>query len=302
MRAKYFFLINLFTFSVAFSQKIFVSHSLLLTTSFPKKFKFVVSYSANINSEIEISKKTAIIPFVDLKISLFHNYLGTSVLKHHNSFISSNLALSYGGFLSAEKRQTSTENNPAYIIQPIYSSIFANSFKNKYNYSLGCGTTYMFQKGRTPIITQKIGNVMLAIRNFYLTYYNDGGPVLSMFGDKEDRFWTGGVTLGYNVKNLHNFEINFDKFTGFTKNAFEVSGLLFNDTVIYKDIEETSYNSGKYSFKYFNRDSGLAGAVNFWNKKSDLQDWLHLNATNNPYHPKIEKFYFDIEMAKIYFK
>lgn len=290
-------------------QKVDLSQSLIVSASFPKKFKFKISYSANISSDLRLFNQTAVIPFIDLKLSLFHNHIGTSVFKEFNSTLFPNLAFSYGAFLSTGERAGEKEDTrwERYQIQPVFTSGFANSFRNTYRYSLGLGTTYLWQQGgknkygqRTKAIMQKIGNVMLGTGHFYLTYYNDGGPFLSLFGDKEDRYWTGGLAIGYNLPDNHSIEVNYDKYTGFTENAFQVSGLFFNDNVVYKDLLETSFNTGKYGFRYLNRDLGLAGAINLWNTKRDFQDWLHLNISNNPYHPKLEKFYLDVEMTKIY--
>jgi len=288
-----------------YSQSVIASHGISISAAFPKKLRVLVSYDLHLRSHINIHKEVAATPIVDIKVSLFRKHLGSSVLKIYSAPLYANIALSYGTLLSYKYRVNETKG-----IIPVYTSIYHNSFNNSLLYNIGFASTHMCQLAITSnknlekkILDQKIGNFMLGIGDFYLNYYNDGGPVLEHFGDREDRYWTGGVTIGFLLreeKNIHQVEVSFDKFTGFTKHAFEATGLLNINNVIYKDIEQFSYNSGRLALKYLNHGTGLGVSGNIWNLPFDLQDWLHRDVSNNPYHHKVEQPYFDVEAYKVF--
>jgi len=94
--------------------------------------------------------------------------------------------------------------------------------------------------------------------------------------------------------------VAFDKFTGFSRHAFEATGLLYVDNVIYHDLEQFSYNTGRLAIKYLNHQLGFGASANVWNIPFDLQDYLHRDVSNNPFHHKIENEYFDLEVYKWY--
>ena len=281
------------------AQNFMIENSIKCSVFFGNKFKFNISYDINLKSEIGLTKDHAITPFLDLKISFYRNYLGSSVIPLYSSWINGNVALTSGSYYS----YLTKIDNPETI--QIFSSAFANSLSSSYWNNIGIGTTYIYIFGageNTYSRYQRVGNVFLSSNNLYFNYLNDGGPLLNLFGDNEDRYFTGGGTLGLNTvinNEKHLFEISFNDFTGFSKDAFEASGLLFIDNIVYKDIKEESYNTSTFSIKYINKTRNTGMSVNFWNPRTDIQDWIHKNISNDPYHYRSEKFYIDYEL--IYF-
>ena len=83
--------------------------------------------------------------------------------------------------------------------------------------------------------------------NFSFSYYNDGGQPISFLrlGDREDRYWTGGMSLALKFHNSlfggpQEFIVSFDKYTGFTPYNFELSTILYIDQVFYRDVRTRS--------------------------------------------------------------
>jgi hypothetical protein len=295
---------SLILFLILFSNPIYsqfnTEQGLKMSLYFGRKFKCLVAYNLNISYGIPVNsiESHAIVPFVDLKFSVNRNHLGSSVLHKLDKGIDGNISCTTGGYYASNKIEVDEDYN--YI--PIFSPSMISAFSSTYRTNIGAGSTFLYQfstygKKRTAI--QSIGNVFVSIDNFYFNYYNDGGPVLGWFGDKNDRYWTGGLTAGYIFDREHQFEISFEKYTGFIKDAFEATNLLFVDNVVY-DSDQFRRNSGRLAFNYTNNKLDAGISANIWNFKFDLQDWIHRNITNNPYHYKLEKTYFDFEIYKIY--
>lgn len=303
---RYLILLLLFLLGqVAYTQSVQAAQGLSISVAFPKKLRINVTYDLHLRSHIGVFDDFALTPLADLKVSLFRNHMGASLLKKYRAPLYANVSLSYGGLLSYDQRAEGIEG-----IVPVYTTIYHNAVNNSYRYNAGFASTQMFQFGLTSkpdihrrMLHQQLGNFMLGVDDVYLTYYNDGGPVLSYFGDQEDRYWTGGLTIGCLVRNrgeIHQLEVAFDKFTGFSRHAFEATGLLYVDNVIYHDLEQFSYNTGRLAVKYLNHTLGFGASANVWNIPFDLQDYLHRDVSNNPFHHKIEHEYFDLEVYKWY--
>ena len=283
-------------FNSGYSQETKFSHSLKTSIFFGNKFRFIVSYGVNVGRHIKISNPNAVTPFLDLKINLYRNFLGSSVIPEYNQFMNGNIAFTGGIYYNNELSPPTDEDQ--YV--PIFASSFANTLNSSYKTNIGISSIYVYQfgfgKNGNYSETQRIANIFASVHGAYLNYYNDGGPVLKYLGDVEDRYWTGGLAFGYIGKikdDMHAFEASFDKYTGFIKNAFEATGLLYVDNVIYKDLKEVSYNTGKYSLSYTNLSNNIGASFNIWNSKLDFQDRLHRDVTYNPYHHKLEKPHFD---------
>ncbi|MCB0661465.1 MAG: hypothetical protein KDC24_01900 [Saprospiraceae bacterium] len=300
MKKNKLFLLLLFL-SLSFgakSQQVDWGHGITMSVSFPQKFRFIVSYNVNAQTSWRFSDGVGFNPILDAKVSIFKNHLGSSVTRTFAKWLNANIALSYGGVFSGKERHSES-------FLPIFTTTYANALNNRYKWNFGFSTSYIFHLGLVDkhVPTQKLGNLLVSAGDLYLVYYNDGGPVLKFFGDGEDRYWTGGIGIGYthwDNGNRHQFEIAFDKFTGFEKHAFEATGLLFIDNVIYKDLEQISYTTGRTSFKYLNYQYGVGVSANIWNLPFDLQDLLHRDVSNNPYHHKIENQYIDAEFYKFF--
>ena len=324
-RATLLLLALLLTAGTAPAQDAVVAQRLNVYVSFPKKLRVNVSYAVNVRSPVPIFKNVALTPFVDVKVSLFSNHLGGSLLRQYRSRLYANLTFSYGGLASLAEAA-------APRLVPVFTTTYANPLNTEYLYNAGAATSYTFQLALLPpgdrqaegadpgsnltaagtdatigparrLLRQKVGNVMLSVGDVYLNYYNDGGPGLKYLGDGEDRYWTGGGTLGALIRrhgDIHQLELAFDKFTGFSEHAFHAMGLLFVDNVLYHDTEQLGYNAGRIALRYFNHGVGIGGSINRWNTAFDFQDFIHREISRDPYHPKIESPYVDVEIFRGY--
>lgn len=299
---KKIFFLFLFFCSILRGQELQFQHGIAFSFYFGNEFKYILAYNPNVYFPIKTFDDQAVIPMVDFKISLYNNNLGNSVLSSFRNTLNINLALSPTLLYSFEK---ASAQNPGFI--PIFSSTFAGQSFSPYNYNIGFSTVYIRQLGVGKVKTyhkkQRLGNLIFSLKNIYINYYNDGGPVNKWFGDREDRFWTGGMVLGYKFlsqNSVHHISLSFDKYTGFVKHAFEAAGLLHTDNVLYADPVETSYNSGKYSLRYWRPDAYFGGAINWWHTPFDFQDFLHRDVSSDPYHMKLRKKYIDFEIFGTY--
>ena len=286
----------------AVAQDIEVVHGVSISYGFPKKSRILVSYNAYLRSHLEINDDFAFTPFLDVKVSLFRNHLGGNLKKRFSPMAYLNTSFTFGNLLSYDK----VENGELNYIST-FTSTYHNTPNNRYQMNVGVGSTrsIQFALGRTsgssivdPVLSQQVSNVMLSIHDFYLTYFNDGGdPLSSYFGDGKDRFWTAGLSLGYFLnynEELHQIELSFDQFTGYNKFSYETAGLLHVNNVLYSDLEQFGYNTGRVSLKYLNQTSQIGGAVNLWNV--GIQDMIHQYVTRSPFHSRIENRYVDFEL------
>lgn len=297
------FFISVFIFGQAIGQNVQLSHGIQFSLFFGGKLKFLASYNSNINYGLGIHDDYDMVPFADLKISICKGHLGSNVITR-NFEIDGNFNLSIGSYLGYE----SIENDEKTFL-PIFSPSMLHSFNGSHNYILGFHSTYIMQfNTHKPPLYQRVGGAFVSTPYAYLNYYNDGGPLLKYLGDKKDRYWTGGMSIGGIIRDkdrhIEIVEINFEKYTGYAKEAFEISDYLFIDNVIPKDpqFQETTRNKGKFGFKYFKTKQNFGLSLNLWNRKDDFQDFIHERITNNPYHRQIEKPYIDIEILKAFTK
>ncbi|MBK6365535.1 MAG: hypothetical protein IPL63_09830 [Saprospiraceae bacterium] len=291
----------MFSFPMS-SQNLVFQNGISFSLYFGNEFKYLLSYNPNLSYPLEIGTNQAIIPMADLKISFYNNNLGSSVLKSFRNHFFINMAFSPTLSYSFKR---ATSDLPGYI--PIFSNTFTGFTNTDYDNNIGISTTYIFQGGYGKVKkyerSQRLGNIFVSSRYVYLNYYNDGGPVNKWFGDKEDRYWTGGGAVGFKYFNkgeIHYLSLAFDKYSGFIKNAFEASGLLYSDQVMYKNPLETSYNSSKYTLRYVNPGRNFGAAVNWWDTPFDFQDFLHRDVSSDPFHFKLRKKFVDFEIMAVH--
>lgn len=284
------------------AQDLEVVHGISISYGFPKKSRILISYNAYIKTHLEVKKDFAFTPFLDVKVSLFRNHLGSNLKKKYSPMAYLNTSFTFGNLISVDKVDNGELN---YI--STFTSTYHNTPNSEYQYNFGLGSTrsIQFALGRrsgstvsSPILTQQVSNVMLSIHDFYLTYFNDGGdPLSSYFGDGKDRYWTAGLALGYFLnynEEIHQMELSFDQFTGYNKFSYETAGLLHVNNVLYSDLEQFGYNTGRVSLKYLNHTNQVGGAINLWNV--GIQDMIHKYVTSSPFHSRIEKRYVDFEV------
>ena len=300
---KWMLLIFLFYSFSADAQKLKFQHGFSVSLYFVNELKYLIAYNPNISYPIEVANNQAAIPMLDMKIGLYNNNLGSAVLKEFRNKMHLNVAFSPTVSYSFTK---ATAYNPGYI--PLFSNTFPGFTNTEYDNNIGFSVVYIWQynfggKLKERDVTQRLGNLFVSTKYAYINYYNDGGPVNKILGDKEDRFWTGGGSIGTKFthkRELQYVMLTFDKYSGFNKNAFEASGLLYTDNVNYADMKETVYNSGKYSLKYFNPSLNFGASINHWNTTFDFQDFIHRDISSSPYHFKLKKAYLDFEIIGFY--
>ena len=285
--------------TTAIGQDIDVNQGISISIAFPKKLRIMVSYNVNFSTHLELSNATAITPLVDVKVSLFRNHIGNNVLKTYTDLFNGNVAVTYGAMYSMANRD-SLET----YFYPTFASVYHSSARSKYKSNIGIArtTSFHFPVGNNANIERKlmyqnVNNVMMNFKHFYASYFNDGGDPLSSFiGDGKDRYWTAGLTLGYIIdaeRNPQQLQLAYDQFTGYSKYAYEASGILFVDNVYYSNYEQFGYNSSRVSLKYTRPIDNWGVSLQRWNLP--IQDIIHRDVTKSPYHSRIEGRYYDIE-------
>jgi hypothetical protein len=79
-------------------------------------------------------------------------------------------------------------------------------------------------------------------------------------------------------------ELSFTKFTGYTKNAFEVSNNLDLAFVNYNNKEAKYYNKSLWTLNISNPEKGMGININRYNSTEwDIQHLIHFSIYN-PYH------------------
>jgi hypothetical protein len=179
-------------------------------------------------------------------------------------------------------------------INPLYyfSDFVFPSLINPFDVSLSFGTNFILSTSR---MHQRIGFFNLNLKRAQVTYYNDGGPILSwpVFGDGEDRFYTGGLVLSYHGKTQDGInlgELSYHKFTGYAKDAFQVSNILHLYSVNYADNKQQNFNKSVWSVNLANPNKGYGLKFQAFNSaKWDFQHFIHFNsfwAYHTVEHPK----------------
>ncbi|WP_288906424.1 hypothetical protein [uncultured Flavobacterium sp.] len=174
-----------------------------------------------------------------------------------------------------------------------YFSDFAiPSLQNPYNYSASLGTNFAFTTDGNKSF-QRIGFLnFLFGEGVQFSYYNDGTPFqYTKTGDGKDRYYTGGGILSYSHGNgqltsfkSYQFELSYQKFTGFTQNSFELSNSLNTSNVDYKDTNQKYYNKSlwKFNIQSNNENNGYGLAFAYYNSIGyDGQHLIHWLISNS---------------------
>lgn len=188
------------------------------------------------------------------------------------------------GFTNGQIDITKMHNNPLYYFRDFTNPALTNPF----TYSLGTGVNWII-----PLVKnyhkecQRVSFVNLNFNYFQISYFNDGGPVMELLGDKKDRYWTAGLFAGiylpYKYK-LNNLIVSWYKYTGYTENAFELTNLLDFHEVRYKDTGQKYFNSSQWNLSVSGLNNCLEFSYKFWNSHCwDIQHGIHFGIYNG-YH------------------
>src|SRR5205085_11642866 len=106
---------------------------------------------------------------------------------------------------------------------------------------------------------------------------------------RKDRYWTGGLIVGYYFPlkmKVNDIIISYHKYTGYTKNAFELTNLMDLPEVRYLDKEQQRFNRGYWGITVLGLNKGYGGSFKIWNKHCmDLQHGIHFKIYNSYHYP-----------------
>jgi hypothetical protein len=171
---------------------------------------------------------------------------------------------------------------------PLYyfSNFCDPALQNPFDYSISIGTNFIVSSDKFRS-DQRVGFFNLHIKRAQFSYFNDGGTPFdeSYLGDSKDRFYTGGALISYqgnSNKGINKVELSFHKFTGYSKNAFEVSNKLDLAFVNYNKAEERYYNKSLWSLSISNPEKGWGININRYNYTNwDVQHLIHFSIYNS---------------------
>lgn len=199
-------------------------------------------------------------------------------------------------------------NEQIYVksLQSINNSPFYN-LRHRYEYAAITGVNFIMNSSRRH---QTNGFVSGTIQNVSFNYYNDGGSLINLgFGDMFDRWWTGGIGFYFhNRRGFNTLEVQFDQFTGYSKQLFDLSeifGLDITSYDIYESVnnDEPGYSinpKGPYGYNFnssqlqvraffdhsYGANIGILGSLRDEKNRRyyGLQDIIHI-LRKNPVHP-----------------
>ncbi|WP_055446008.1 hypothetical protein [Lacinutrix mariniflava] len=254
------------------------------------QLKFRASAAGGIGNYVGINNNGfGILPTAHLGVMLYNRgILGSNLSRDYKNSLFldffTNATLTIGG------QNITAINRLEDRIVPLYhfADFTANPLQNTFKHSVSIGSNIIFNPDKNRS-TQRLGFFNLNVaRTVQLSYYNDGGPVLNIFGDKKDRYYTGGLVLSAHLKSqayLNLIALSFHKFTGWQPFAFDAGDKLQLDHIPYKNKSVFGFNQQQWTLaaSSFNHNfSGYISAydVNVW----DVQDILHFSR-DIPYHP-----------------
>ena len=191
-----------------------------------------------------------------------------------------------------------------WINMPLYYFNTFNhpSLQNPFEYSITTGGNMIWFPTRKTTRFQRVGFLNLHVNRFQFSYLNDGPPFKQPFGDEYDRLHTGGGYISYHGKQndfINLVELGFDKFTGFSRNAYELGNRLGNGYVYHQDSAQQYYNKGRIylNIASLKNNAGISISVNDY-PKLDVQHLIHLSNKYPLHAVPNEKF---ISIAPIYY-
>lgn len=243
--------------------------------------KPVLKICANAGLGIEIVKY--LFPSYNLQVQLFNGGHGTAYVtpdwRRPYIDITHSVTFTIGvekPGLRMDERDLALRNSPLYY----FSDFGYPALQNPYNYSVSFGTNCIRTWGRHHQGRQQAGYFNLHIREFQFAYSNDGTPFNgTILADGEDRYYSGDGFMAVHLPK--NYPVNiirasYHKFTGFSKDAFEVANGLFLGNVDYVDTVQQYFNRSLYSFGAGNAEYGVFAALELRNRfKGDMQHNIH---------------------------
>jgi len=267
------------TFYFSSSSAVQYGYSLKAMFTFPANKDDRVQFRAGFSGGIgAFTGNNWFYPSLNADLMMYHGGIGSSrpgIRKKNGVDIDLILAYTFtAGWCNRMSMESS--HRPGERNYPLY--YFNNwnhpALQNPYNYSLSWGGNFIFMLTREPQRAQQlVGFLNAHADRFQISYYNDGPPFFPPFGDKFDRYYTGGGFLSFHGNNraaINLVEVGFNKFTGYSAGAYEVSNRLGNSYVFYKDSNENFFNKSNIQITVANTTVAHAGfTINLFN-----DDWL----------------------------
>jgi hypothetical protein len=275
---------NLAQFAVSPIFKFSFSKSLLNSSGTNKTFEYKLILG--LNSYVKFSEYFYYSP--DISIILSKGNIGNDAYCKCKNHLALDINASLVSATITSPSKFKFENVSLHKLLPSNSENFL--FNNKYLIQLSSSLIAHVQKGYN--FNQTLGQIQIRLNNLQLGYYNDATPFNKIcFGDGYDRYFTGGGYLKINIdsKEPYNFQFGyeFEKFTGYQQNAFELNNILAFEYIIMSDIIELKKNSNisrlyVTTTKSENFNFNLNIIYSFRDYKNDIQDFIHKYISSNP--------------------
>lgn len=233
----------------------------------------------------------AIYPTLNAEVQLYSGGFGTRkpIVKNKRPTFDFILAMTITAGTSNQFQQgnemiVKDRNIPLYY----FSNYSYPSLINPFEYSVSIGTNLIWSSDPGRSI-QRVGFLNLHADRFQASYYNDGGPPMGSLGlgDKKDRYYTGGGVISYHGPKhtaINLVEAGYFKFTGYSKNSYEVAGHLQQAFVSYKDTSQKFYNRSLWSLNVANPNQHWGVNFREYNRTSwDMQHRIHWGGYS-PFH------------------
>jgi hypothetical protein len=183
---------------------------------------------------------------------------------------------------SLHKNHFGTSDDAFYVNQPLYyfTDLTPPPLQNQFRKSISVGANFIhFFNRRMTHKWQRVAHLGIKYEEVQFVYNNDGGFLLSKWGDREDRYFTGVGFLRARLKEyvaLNDFAVSFYKFTGFNIMSFEVSDELLFSSVDYNDSNQNLFNRGFLSFQVGNSKYGeVFYRYNNARNTKEVQNFIH---------------------------
>lgn len=244
------------------------------------------------NAGIASNALSFIFPSYNLQVQLYNGGLGTAYPRPKLWPVYMDIAHSFmatvGGVRAHNKmtpQKYALRNAPLYY----FSDFGIPALQNPYQFSLSLGTNLISGYGphrrydHEPKRLQRTGFFNAHIGLFQFGYSNDGTPFnfSTLLCDEKDRSYTGDGFAAIHLP--RNWEVNtyllsYHKFTGYYKEAFELSNLLYLGDANYGDTNQQYLNRSLFRFTASSLSRGLSLSLDFKNRYfKDIQNLIHRN-------------------------
>jgi hypothetical protein len=193
-------------------------------------------------------------------------------------------------------------NQPLYYFTDLAAPPLQNPFRN--SISVGLNWVRYFNKHQRESNYQRIAYLGAKINVVHIAYSNDGGFLLKFWGDRKDRYFTGGGFVDVHLNDntaINKYGISFYKFTGYNELSFEISDELLFSSVDYKDVEQNYFNKGFWSFNVGNTTYGdVFMRLNNPKNIGEVQNFIHY-VMGFGYHQNLDDPYISYGGSLSYF-